>query len=147
MLGPVSPRLGNGGGCAGVLFEKIARNSPEMASVCFFLKKKEFAPAYLSISPKNERPCQQPIYLSLKKVSAFGCLAGELRGSMVRMCAHWSRVLVTQCGICGASAQDLRLAICDLRFLLSLFGADSGACSPASSSSASSSSRVCLGRS
>ena len=54
---------------------------------------------------------------------------------------------VTQCGICGASAQDRRLAIFDLRFKLSLHGADSGACSPASSSSALASSRVCLGRS
>ena len=65
----------------------------------------------------------------------------------VRKCAHLSRVFVTQCGICGASAQDRRLAIFDLRFKLSLHGADSGACSPASSSSALASSRVCLGRS
>ena len=53
----------------------------------------------------------------------------------------------SQCGLCGASAQDRRLAIFDLRFKLSLHGADSGACSPASCSSALASSRVCLGRS
>ena len=77
----------------------------------------------------------------------FSCLAGNLLESLVRKCAHLSRVFVTQCGICGASAQDRRLAIFDLRFKLSLHGADSGACSPASSSSALASSRVCLGRS
>ena len=35
----------------------------------------EFAPAYLSISPKNRRPCQWRTYLCQKKVSAFGPLS------------------------------------------------------------------------
>ena len=35
----------------------------------------EFAPAYLSISPKNRRPCQWRTYLCQKKVSAFDSLS------------------------------------------------------------------------
>ena len=75
------------GGCTGVLFEKIAGNSPEMASVCFFLKKNGIRPslsiylskkqaplpvAYLSMSKKSERLWALVPYLRKKNATLGG---------------------------------------------------------------------------
>ena len=57
-----------GGVCAGVLFEKIAGNSPEMAFVCFFLKKNGIHPSLSIYLSKKQAPLRAG-YLSMSTKS------------------------------------------------------------------------------